>query len=161
PNVQAWTSSAPYAWVDPCPRAMMVQNAHPPLDNSQVRWALSYALDRDAITTLAYEGTTTPAWGIWPTYDANQPYFDAVSDLRQQYPTEAFDPGKATSLLNAAGVNPADIHLKYLVDGESNEEQKVAQVLSDQLRAVGFQVDVQPLTGGVLNDAIRRGDYDS
>ena len=57
----------------------MVQNAHPPFDNPQVRWALSNAIDRQSLTTLAYEGATVPSWGIWPFYDANQTYFDAIS----------------------------------------------------------------------------------
>ena len=38
----------------------MVQNAHPPLDNPQVRWAISYAIDRNALAQLAYEGATVP-----------------------------------------------------------------------------------------------------
>jgi peptide/nickel transport system substrate-binding protein len=160
PNVSAWTSDAPYAWLDPCPRAMMVQNAHPPLDNPQVRWAISYAIDRNAIANLAYEGATVPTWGIWPFYNALQPYFDAIQDLRQQYPSDAYDPDKSAQLFQQAGVNPADIHLKYVVDGTSNEEVKVSQVLADQLRAAGFQVDVQNLQGSVLQDTILKGDYD-
>jgi peptide/nickel transport system substrate-binding protein len=160
PKVSAWTTTSPYAWLDPCPRALMVQNAHPPLDNPQVRWAISYAIDRPALTQLAYEGATVPTWGIWPFYDANQPYFDAVSDLRTQYPSDVFDPSQSASRLSAAGVNPGDVHLKYVVNAETNEDMKVAQVVSDQLRTAGFQVDVQPLTGGVLTDTIRRGDYD-
>jgi peptide/nickel transport system substrate-binding protein len=160
PNVSAWTGSAPYAWLDPCPRALMVQNAHPPLDNPNVRWAMSYAINRASLAELAYEGATVPSWGIWPFYDANQPYFDAVSDLRQQYPSDTFDPDKAAAMFTAAGVNPGDIHLKYVVNSEGNEDVKVAQVVSDQLRAAGFQVDVTPLTGGVLTDTLRRGDYD-
>ena len=160
PNVQAWSSGAPYAWLDPCPRALMVQNAHPPLDNPQVRWAISYAIDRNALAQLAYEGATVPTWGIWPFYDANQPYFDAVSDLRAQYPSDAYDPGKTASMLSGAGVDPASVRLRYVVNSETNEDMKVAQVVSDQLRAAGFQVDVTPLTGGVLTDSLRRGDYD-
>jgi peptide/nickel transport system substrate-binding protein len=139
---------------------MMVQNAHPPLDNPQVRWALSYAVDRNAIAQLAYEGATVPTWGIWPFYNALQPYFDAIQDLRQQYPSDQYDPDKSAQLLQQAGVNPGDITLKYLVDGSSNEEVKVSQVLADQLRNAGFNVDVQNLQGSVLNDAILRGDYD-
>src|SRR5215216_3690478 len=160
PDIRAWTNDAPYAWLDPCPRAMMVQHAHAPLDNPQVRWAMSYALDRNAIAGLAYEGATVPSWGIWPYYDANQVYFDAVSDLRAQYPTEAFDPGQATSLLASAGVDPTSMTLKYVVNGDSTEEVSVAAVLSDQLRNVGFNVDVQNLTGATLDNATRRGDYD-
>ena len=138
PNVSAWTQSAPYAWLDPCPRALMVQNAHPPLDNPNVRWAMSYAIDRASLSELAYEGATVPSWGIWPFYDANQPYFDAVSDLRQQYPSDAYNPDKAATMFAAAGVNPGDIHLKYVVNSEGNEDVKVAQVVSDQLRAAGL-----------------------
>ncbi len=160
PNVRAWTTDAPYAWLDPCPRALMVQNGHPPFDNPQVRWALSYAIDRNALATLAYEGATVPTWGIWPFYDANQPYFDAVSDLRGQFPSDAYDPGVTASRLSAAGVNPGDTHIRYVVNSENNEDMKVMQVVSDQLRAAGFQVDVTPLTGGVLTDTVRRGDYD-
>ena len=94
----------------------MVQNAHPPLDNPHVRWAISYAIDRNALPQLAYEGATVPTWGIWPFYDANQPYFDAVSDLRAQYPStrstgqvgEPVEPGRAST-------RPTS-HLKYVVN---------------------------------------------
>jgi peptide/nickel transport system substrate-binding protein len=160
PNVKAWTSDAPYAWLDPCPRALMVQNAHPPFDNPQVRWAMSYSIDRQALANLAYEGATVPTWGIWPFYDANKPYFDAVSDLRQQYPSDQYDPDQAANLFKQAGVNPSDITLKYVVQSDANEDMKVAQVLSDQLRNVGFNVNVTPLNGGTLSDTLRRGDYD-
>jgi len=160
PNVSAWTNSPPYAWLDPCPRALMVQNAHPPLDNPSVRWAISNAIDRNSLVQLAYEGATVPTWGIWPFYDANQPYFDAISDLRAQYPSDQFNLDQTNSLLSSAGLSPSDITLKYVVNSETNEDMKVAQVVSDQLRAAGFNVNVTPLTGGVLDDTLRRGDYD-
>jgi peptide/nickel transport system substrate-binding protein len=159
-NVRAWTSDAPYSWVDPCPRALMVQNAHPPLDNPNVRWAISYAIDRNAVANLAYEGGTTPAWGIWPQYQALQPYFDAVQDLRAQYPSDAYDPDKAMQLLQQAGVNPANVHLTYVVEADSTEQVKVAPVIADQLRAVGFQVDIQPMGGQTWQTPVLRGDYD-
>ena len=85
----------------------------------------------------------------------------AVTDLRAQYPSDAFDPDKAASMFSAAGVNPASTTPEVRRQlRTANEDMKVAQVVSDQLRAAGFQVDVQPLTGGVLTDTIRRGDYD-
>jgi peptide/nickel transport system substrate-binding protein len=160
PNVKAWTNDPPYAWLDPCPRAMMVQNAHPPFDNPQVRWALSYAIDRNAIVQLAYEGVTVPTWGIWPFYDANKVYFDATTDVRAQYPSDQYDPDKAVQLLQQAGVNPSATNIKMVVNGDNNEDLKVTQVVADQLRAIGFNVDVQSLTGNVQADTTRRGDYD-
>jgi peptide/nickel transport system substrate-binding protein len=170
PNVKAWYGEAPYAWLDPCPRAVMVQNATPPWDKKEMRWALSYLIDREAIVNLAYEGTTVPSWGIWPFYDGMTPYFDAVADLREQYPSDAYDPAKAEEILTAQGYSKngegkwvgADgqtLQLVYLVNGESNEEMKISTVMADQLNAAGLEVEVQPLTGSVLNDAILRGDY--
>jgi peptide/nickel transport system substrate-binding protein len=48
----------------------------------------------------------------------------------------------------------------YLVNGDSSEEMRVSTVLADQLEAAGIEVEVQPLSGGVLSDAILRGEYD-
>jgi peptide/nickel transport system substrate-binding protein len=159
-NVSAWSKEAPYAWQDPCPRALMVQNATPPFDKKEVRWALSSLIDRQAVVDLAYEGTTVPAWGIWPEYDGNKPYFDAISDLREQYPVETYDTAKAEELLTQAGVKAGDLKIRYVYNADSNEDVKVAQVVGDQLTAAGIDVELQPLSGSVLEDTIRRGDYE-
>jgi peptide/nickel transport system substrate-binding protein len=159
PNVAAWQKDVPYSWLDPCPRPLMLQNAKPPFDKKEARWALSYLIDRKAVVDLAYEGATTPAWGIWPTYDANKPYFDAIADLRKQYPTDVYDPKKADELWKAAGIDPKTLTLTYLVDSDSNEEMKVSRVIADQLERAGIKVNLQPLNAAPLADAILRGDY--
>jgi len=138
----------------------MVQNATPPLDKKAVRSSLSYLIDRQQIVDLAYEGTTTPAWGIWPEYEGNQPYFEAIADLREQYPSGTYDPAKAEEMFTAAGVAPGDLKLRYVVNADSTEEMTVATVLADQLTAAGIEVEIQPLSGSVLSDTIYRGDYD-
>jgi len=171
PNVKAWHDGPPYAWLDPCPRALMVQNAVSPWDQKEARWALSYLIDRDAIVALAYEGITMPAWGIWPLYDGLQPQFDAVQDLLEQYPTTAYDPAKAEELFQSIGYEKdADgkwtspegekLTIRYVVDATSTEEMKVSAVLSDQLEAQGIEVEIQPLSGGALSDAVLRGEWD-
>jgi peptide/nickel transport system substrate-binding protein len=171
PNVSAWTADAPYAWLDPCPRALMVQNAHEPWDQPEMRHAISNLIDREAIVNLAYEGTTVPSWGIWPFYDGLQPYFDAVEPLLEENPVSAYDAAAAESLLTGAGFSKngegkwagADgqpLSLTFLVNGDGTEEMKMATVIADQLNAAGLTVELQPLTGGPLNDSILRGDYD-
>jgi peptide/nickel transport system substrate-binding protein len=159
PAITAWTNELPYAWADPCPRALMIQNAHPPLDNPQVRWAISSLIDRDAIVQLAYEGTTIPAQGIWPSYDAVTPYMDAVSDLYEEYPV-TYDPDRAAALLEEAGVEPGDITLRYTVNTDSVEDVKVSQVLADQLSAAGINVQVEQMTAQAREPLLLAGDYD-
>jgi peptide/nickel transport system substrate-binding protein len=171
PNLSAWHKEAPYAWLDPCPRPLMVQNANPPWDQKEARWALSYLIDRQQIVDLAYEGTTVPSWGIWPYYGGLQPYFDAIQDLRDQYPTTALDPAKAEELFGAVGYTKgADgkytsasgepLKLTYVVNAASIEEMKVSAVLADQLDAQGIEVEVRALTDPALADAVLRGEYD-
>ena len=159
-KVSAWTKDAPYSWTDPCPRLLMVNNANAPLDKKEVRWALSNLIDRDAIVDLAYEGATTPLWGIWPEYDAYQATFDAIQDLRDQYQPGTTDPDKAAQFFEQAGVSPGDLNLHYVVNGDSNEEVRLGQVIADQLSAAGVNVEIETLTGSVQRDAIVRGDYD-
>jgi peptide/nickel transport system substrate-binding protein len=159
-NVMAWEKAAPYSWLDPCPRPLMVNNAKPPFDKPEARWALSYLIDRQAIVDLAYEGATTPAWGIWPDYDAVKPYKDAIADLLTQYPTTAYDEAKGLQMFQDAGVDVSTLNLNYVVNADSNEQVKIAQVVADQLERAGITVTVTPLSGPTLNDTILQGDYD-
>jgi peptide/nickel transport system substrate-binding protein len=171
PNVQAWTENPPYAWLDPCPRPLMVQNAKAPWDKKEARWGLSYLIDRQQVVDLAYEGTTTAAWGIWPNYDGMKPYFDAIADLRSEYPTDAYDVEKGEALLISAGLKKGSdgawlgpdgkkVTLNYLVNSGSTEEMKVSAVIADQLRAAGFDVEVQAVGEPALSSLILRGEYD-
>lgn len=171
PKVGAWTDELPFAWLDPCPRPLMVNNAVPPWDQKEARWALSYMIDRDAIVALAYEGTTVPAWGVWPNYDGMKPYFDAIADLLAEYPSGTYDPAKAEELLQSIGYTKGGdgmwvsaegepLKVRYLVQADSTEEMKVSAVLADQLQTQGIEVELQPLAGGVMSDTILRGEYD-
>ena len=159
PNITAWTADLPYAWADPCPRALMIQNANPPLDNPDVRWAISSLIDREAIVALAYEGTTIPAQGIWPSYDAVQPYMDSVSDLYAEYPVD-YNPDRAAELFEQAGIDPSDLTLRYTVNSDSVEDVKVSQVVSDQLAAAGIDVQVEQMTAQAREPLLLTGDYD-
>jgi peptide/nickel transport system substrate-binding protein len=171
PEVSAWHKDVPYTWLDPCPRALMVQNDSPPWDQKEMRWALSYLINWESVVDLAYEGSTVPAWGIWPAYDGLQPYFDAIQDLREQYPTATYDAAKAEEILTAAGYQKDSdgywasaagerLHLNFLVEGGSPEQEKVSAVVADQLDAGGIEVEVQILSDPLHDDAVLRGDYD-
>ncbi|MBK8050913.1 MAG: hypothetical protein IPK16_29710 [Anaerolineales bacterium] len=69
PNVITWFTDAPYAWVpDPCSRTFELNLANEPWNDPELRWALNYAIDRDEIVNIAYEGTTLPSRSFFPAY---------------------------------------------------------------------------------------------
>ena len=77
PNVITWFDDLPYAWVpDPCSRTFEVNNAIEPWNDPEMRWALNYAINRDQIVEIAYEGTTLKSRHFFPAY----PPLDALVD---------------------------------------------------------------------------------
>lgn len=166
-NVQGWTDEAPYAWYDPCPRALMFQHEHEPWGNADLRKAVSNLIDRDQIVNLAYEGATATAETIWPQYSGLQPYFDAISDLISNV---AYDTAKAEELFTAAGYakdsegfwskDGQRLTPVLMANSDSAENMKVAQVVADQLTAGGLAVELQPLAGSVQSTALLEGNWD-
>jgi peptide/nickel transport system substrate-binding protein len=148
----------------------MVQNGTPPWDKPEMRQALSFLIDRKAVVDLAYQGTTTPAWGTWPAYDGMKPYFDAVQDLVKKYRVGEYDVAAADKIFTAQGYTKnadklwasADgkvLSLTWVLDGSDPEVNSVAAVVSDQLKAGGIDVKVQSLADPVLTSTILAGDY--
>ncbi|MHC2995640.1 MAG: ABC transporter substrate-binding protein [Candidatus Atribacteria bacterium] len=171
PYVTAWYTRAPHAWLDPCPRLLMIQNARSPWDRKEVRWAISYLIDRDAIVNLAYEGMTQPSWGLYPYYKGLDPYFATIQDLIEKYPTTKCDPAKAEEIFKSLGFKKGTddvwetdkgerLKMDFLVDSGDSEAMKVTAVIADQLRAGGIDVTVRPLTGAVHSDTRLRGKWD-
>ena len=59
PNVITWFDDMPKAWVpDPCSRTFELNHTVEPWNDAEMRWALNYAIDRDQIVDISYEGTT-------------------------------------------------------------------------------------------------------
>lgn len=171
PYVTAWHAGAPHAWLDPCPRGLMIQNAKSPWDQKEARWAISYLIDRDSVVNLAYEGTTSPSWGPYPYYKGLDPYFATIQDLLEKYPTTKYDPAKAEEIFKSLGFNMGTdgvwvmgdgsrLKMDFLVDSGDSEAMKVTAVIADQLRAGGVDVTIRPLTGAVQSDTRLRGDWD-
>ena len=170
PNVRAWYVTSPYAWLDPCPRLFFIQNAKYPWSLPEVRRAISYLIDRDVISKIAYEGVTVPSWGMFPYYGGLKPYFDAIKDLIKKYEPTKYDPVKAEKIFTDLGFKKVDgiwvtpngtrLEMTYVVNPKDAEDMKVQAVTVDQLRAGGIDVTVKPITGPPLADAMLRGDYD-
>jgi peptide/nickel transport system substrate-binding protein len=104
PSITTHTGSElPYGYVDWWPTSLYVNNEREPYTDANVRWALSYFIDRDQIIQVALGGAGS-TWPLpVPSYPGLQPFIDAAADLLEQYPTLEFNPDKGAELLTQSG----------------------------------------------------------
>jgi peptide/nickel transport system substrate-binding protein len=94
---------SPYGYVDWWPTSLYVNCAREPYSDPDVRWALSYFIDRKQVIDVGYLGASSPSKLPMPTYPPLLPYFDAVKDLLEKYDTTKFDPARGAELLTNKG----------------------------------------------------------
>lgn len=112
----------------------------PPLDNPEVRKALSLAINNERLMSSIYYGTAETAASILPraswAYDAQA----RVTD---------YNPTTAARLLNQLQVH--DLHLKLMVPTASQpwnpSPMKTAELIQADLARVGVTVDIVPVEG--------------
>jgi peptide/nickel transport system substrate-binding protein len=104
PKITTWSGQkSPWGYVDWWPISLYVNNEVKPFDDPDIRWALSYYVDRKTIIDVAYLGAETASMLPMPPYKPLMPYFDAVKDLLEKYNTNEFNPKKGDALLEKKG----------------------------------------------------------
>lgn len=173
PNVFAWFDHPPYAWVDPCARTLEFNHTRPPWDDKEMRWAVNYALDRDMIVAVAYEGTTIPARHFFPAYPSLNRLVDLLEaeGLYETYPLMKHDPERTRSILEAKGYrrnrrgyyekNGETLSLVITTHEAYIEKQRIAQVLVEQLQAVGINATHRNEAGGTWTDNFQFGNFEA
>ncbi|MDQ2652576.1 MAG: ABC transporter substrate-binding protein [Chloroflexota bacterium] len=103
-KVTTWTGQeSPFGYVDWWPHSFYVNNEVKPFDDPNVRWALSYYLDRQQIIDIAWMGASKPSTLMVPDYPPLTPFIEAVADLIEEYPYLEHNPTKGDELLTAKG----------------------------------------------------------
>jgi peptide/nickel transport system substrate-binding protein len=109
PNVTTWTGQElPYGNVDWWPHSLYLNNTVAPYDDKDVRWAISYYLNRPQIIEVAWLGASRPSTLFVPDYPPLLPFVEAVQPLIDEYPYLEFNPEKGDALLTAKGWNKND-----------------------------------------------------
>jgi peptide/nickel transport system substrate-binding protein len=150
PKVITYTGQkSPYGYMDWWPISLYLNNERAPFNDKDVRWALSYYIDRQQLIDVAYLGACTASKLPMPPYPPLLPYFDAVKDMLAKYDTNEFAPKKADALLAAKGFKKsAD---GFWTDGEGKRLN---------VDIIGFGAS-GPAMGPVLVEMLKRRGVDS
>ncbi len=100
--------------------------------NADVRKAISYAIDRDAIVTAALNGYGYPAYGVAPNGLAGENLTNSVT---------VRDVDKAKELLASSGYDPSE--LSFTLTTTEGERSLVAQVIKSNLAEIGIDVTIE------------------
>ncbi len=118
-------------------QAMYLNNAVVPFDDVRVRQAVSYAVDKQEIIDLAFDGYGSPIGSSM--YPAFGKYFD---DSLTNYYTK--DVEKAKALLAEAGY-PDGFDMTITVPSNYKPHMDTAEVLVQQLAAIGVNATIEPI----------------
>jgi peptide/nickel transport system substrate-binding protein len=134
----------PYGYMDWWPISLYVNNERPPFNDRDVRWALSYYIDRQQLIEVGYLGASSASKLPLPPYPPLAPYFDAVKNLLAKYDTNEFAPKKADALLQGKG---------FKKDGEGFWADAQGKRL--KLDIIGFGAS-GPAIGPVIVEMLKR-----
>ena len=118
-------------------QALYLNNAEKPFDDVRVRQALCYAVDKQQILDLAFDGYGSPIGSSM--YPAFGKYFD--QSLTNYY---SCDVEKARELLTQAGY-PDGFSMTITVPSNYKPHMDTAEVLVQQLAAIGVTAAIEPI----------------
>jgi peptide/nickel transport system substrate-binding protein len=174
PNVIGHFSEPPYAWVpDPCSRTFELNHTVEPWGDKDMRWALNYAIDRDEIVAIAYEGSTFKSEHFFPAYPPLNNYVEQAKDAGVYDVNELWrhDPERAKEIIESKGYTMGSDGY-YAKDGEQLtleiatheafiEKQRIAQVLVEQFQAIGINASSRNEAGATWTDNFHFGRFEA
>jgi peptide/nickel transport system substrate-binding protein len=138
----------PFGAMDWYPLSLYVNNEVKPFDDRDIRWALSYYIDRKQLVDVGFAGASEPTPLPMPAFKPLEPYFAAVKDLLAKYDTLEANPAKGDALLSGKGYKKdsagfwADAkgeHIKIDIIGYSPSGPACGPVVSEQLKRHGIE----------------------
>jgi ABC-type transport system substrate-binding protein len=118
---------------------MYLRETEPPFNNPQVRAALEFAVDRNEINKVVYNGQNETATQPFPKFAAG--YNKAISK------TYKYDPKKAKQMLTAAGFANGVSFDMVIPSGEPSFE-RMAPLLQNEMKRAGFNATIDRVLGG-------------
>jgi peptide/nickel transport system substrate-binding protein len=151
----------------------MLNLANEPWNDKEMRWALNYAIDRDQIVDIAYEGTTLKSKSFYPAYPPLDRYVQLAEDagVYEQFPLWEVNPEKTMQIFESKGYTK-NANGYYEKDGKELaldiatheafiEKQRIAAVLVEQFQKVGINASTRNEPDTTWNENRRMGNFDA
>ncbi len=123
-------------------------NGTEPLTDPSVRRAISAALDRETISKLAWGGQVEPNAGLQPTSSAGAAPGNPNADV-----------DAARELLQGTACEDG-CTLSLLLDASEEWQTASATVVQQNLKAIGIEVETEPLETVTMYSRLGEGDFD-
>jgi peptide/nickel transport system substrate-binding protein len=134
----------------------------PGFQDSRIRNAMNYAIDRSGIVQQAFKGhakeTSTPAWPEHWAYDPEAPAYN-------------YDPSRAAALLDAAlprsgstttaNRPPARFHFNCLLPENFALWERLGLLVQRNLAEVGIDMQLEAVPAEIFNERIGKSDFDA
>lgn len=141
-------------------------NKNPIFADKQVRWALSYAIDRQSIIDKIIYGMGTPV---------STPVFIKSKYYNTDLPEIKYDPAKAKQILTEQGwkdtdgdgildkvINGKKTDFKFtFINNNNPKRKKVMLIIIEQLKQLGIQADLQEYEWSVFLDKTKKHQFDA
>ncbi|WP_159711873.1 ABC transporter substrate-binding protein [Geminicoccus flavidas] len=128
---------------------LLLNHEHPALAKKEVRQALDFAIDKQAIVDTVTFGVGEVA----NSYIPRGALYHNEDNLQRPY-----DPEKAKQLLAEAG--ESDLTLNYLVEAGAQTWEQTAVLIQEQLAKAGVTVNLQKVDPSTAWDIEVAGEYD-
>ena len=146
PKVSTWSGrELPHGYLDWWPICLGFNALEPPFNDPEIRRAINYAIDRDQLVAIGWQGAGTKTHLPLPDFPPMRRYTDGVQDLVEKYEIGVFDPAKSAAILLRKGY-AKDAEGFWAKDGERIKVvidifdifNDLAPVMAAQLKKVGL-----------------------
>ncbi|MCF3936274.1 ABC transporter substrate-binding protein [Acuticoccus sp. M5D2P5] len=139
---KGWEYFAPHSW-------MWLNNREGPTADKRFRQAVMYAMDREFMRDVIWNGFGTVAKG---------PVSSKTNFFDENLPDYGHDPDKARALLDEMGYDGTPVRLLPLPYGET--WQRWAEAVKQNLEEVGITVEIEATDVAGWNQKVSDWDYD-